>query len=336
MGVILWVVLPSIDQPDPDVNSQGLSGNQYIFYANMQRGFFNTPAGEATPELYPDVPVAELVQNPDYGEEDEYDGDDADGDGSQTSSEESIDTPLHMAKEEEILETPSDFDVGEPRTPGVEVNIDVAHQPQRLFDYLTAFDVQWEHIPFDTFHPEFSVGRTSHADFQQVPTGVIKFAMNCEIRHPILPDVQGDSLEDLAGEIADDVPDVAGLMWNYFAISLWHVGETTHFQFLRSESRIEEIESEFLVWRRNSDGTEIPIRYGVAPSLLATRRYNFNPASLLYHDEEEYSMDDTYFNVSAEELHASAAEFCANDQWIRWDVIFALLLANRNCWPQWP
>ena len=141
--------------------------------------------------------------------------------------------------------------------------------------------------------------------------------MNCVIQDAVLPGVRGNSLEDLAKEVHEDVPDVTDLMWNYFAISVWHVGEMTHFQFLRSEKRIEEIQSEFLEWGVYSDGTELPTRYGAAPTLLATRRYNFNRASLWDCDEEEYSDHDTYYNVSADGMHASAAEFHANDQWLR-------------------
>ena len=146
----------------------------------MRRGFFLPPTPEPEPEP--------------------EDDDDA--------SEGSLTSILDVADEEEVEEMPSDFDVGEPCTQLTEVNVDAAHQPQRMLDFLHTYDVQWDHHPFDVFHPEFSIGCTDHESFWQVSTGVHRFAMNCAIQDAVLPDVGGNSLEDLAKEVHEDVPAV--------------------------------------------------------------------------------------------------------------------------------
>ena len=294
----------------------------------MRSGFLTPSEDDDAPELYPEVPVPALTQSLEPGTETERDEDE-----DEHTSEGSIDNVLDVANEEEVEETPSDFDVGEPWTPAAELIVDIAHQPERLLNFLLAYDVQWEH-PFEVFHPEFTFGRTDHPSFQQVPTGVIKIAMDCLIPDGVLPDVEGDSLVDLAeGDFPAQLGDVGEWMWEYLGISVWHSGDMTYFQFLRTARRIEEIVSEFLMWDEDSNGALVPVRFGPAPTLLGTRRYNFNQASEWDYDEAPYSEKDTYYNVPAVELHASAEEFHAHDQWIRWDVVFALLLANKNCWP---
>ena len=76
-----------------------------------------------------------------------------------------------------------------------------------------------------------------------------------------------------------------------------------YFQFLRTERRIEEIETEFLVYDAQDNPT---VRFGPAPSLLGTRRYNYNPDSQWDGDADAYSTRDTYPNVSAWELYSAA------------------------------
>ena len=161
--------------------------------------------------------------------------------------------------------------------------------------------------------------------------------MDNEIPSGISSDVEDESLVDLANEeTLAQLGAVDDWMWKHFAISVWKAGNMTYFQFLRSERRIEEVESEFLVYDSDNNGTLFPVRYGPAPSLLGTRRYNYNPNSEWDADAEPYSWRDTYDNAPAWELHASAEEFHAHDQWIRWDVVFALLFANKSICPQWP
>ena len=284
----------------------------------MRRGFLLSPTPNPEPESEPEP-------------EPEPEGED---ESVEYGSDGSITSVLDVANQEEEEETPPEFDIGEPWTPAAQVAVVAAHRPIQLFSFLCAYQVEWEH-PFEEFHPEFSIASTDHASFLRVPTGVVRIWMDHEIPPGISPDVEEESLADLADEETfEQLGAVDDWVWKHFAISVWKAAGTTYFQFLRSARRIEEVESEFLMYDTDSNGALFPVRQGPAPSLLGTRRYNYNPDSWWNPDVEPYSSRDTYHNVPAWELHASAEEFHAHDQWIPWDVVFAILFANRNICPQ--